>query len=188
VEFIYIFLTLALWISPPELLGFGIGLILLIYFGVVVVIDLEYRLILHPVSFFGGILGLIIGSWLHGILNTIIGGIAGFGIMFALYYLGALLAKVMAKARNQTIDEEALGFGDVMLGGVLGLLLGWPGIALGLVLAVLIGGIVSVFYILWLLVRGKYKTFIAIPYGPFLVAGSISLLYFRDLIIANFGN
>ena len=188
VEFIYIVITLVLWISPPELLGFGIGLVILIYFGVVVVIDLEYRLILHPVSIFGGILSLIIGIWLHGILNTLIGGIAGFGIMFVLYYLGAMLAKVMAKARKQTIDEDALGFGDVMLGGVLGLLLGWPGIVLGLVLAVLIGGIVSMFYVFWLLVRGEYKTFIAIPYGPFLIAGSVSLLYFRDVILANFGN
>ena len=188
VEVIYIFIALWLWNFPPDHLGFGVGFTLLIYFGLVVVIDLEYRLILHPVSLIGGILGLIIGIWLHGITNTLIGGIAGFGIMFALYFLGAMLAKVIAKAKNQTIDEDALGFGDVMLGSVLGLLLGWPGIVLGLILAVLIGGLVSMFYVVWLLVKGEYKSFIAIPYGPFLIAGCVSLLYFRDLIVANLGN
>lgn len=75
-----------------------------------------------------------------------------------------------------------------MLGSVLGLLLGWPGIVLGLILAVLIGGLVSMFYVVWLLVKGEYKSFIAIPYGPFLIAGCVSLLYFRDLIVANLGN
>jgi len=188
VEVIYIFIAFWLWNSPPDHLGFGVGFILLIYFGVVVVIDLEYRLILHPVSYIGGILGLIIGIWLHGVSNTIIGGIVGFGIMFALYFLGALMAKAIAKAKNQNIDEDALGFGDVMLSGVLGLLLGWPGIVLGIVLAILIGGIVSMFYVVWLLVKGEYKSFIAIPYGPFLIAGGVCLLFFRDLIVANFVN
>ena len=188
VEVIYIFIAFWLWNSPPDHLGYVVGFILLIYFGVVVVIDLEYRLILHPVSYIGGILGLIIGIWLHGISKTIIGGIAGFGIMYTLYFLGAMLAKVIAKAKNQNIDEDALGFGDVMLGGVLGLLLGWPGIVLGIFLAILIGGIASIFYVFWLLVKGEYKTFIAIPYGPFLIAGSVSLLYFRDLIVANLLN
>jgi leader peptidase (prepilin peptidase)/N-methyltransferase len=181
---IYIFITLLLWNTPPELLGFVVGLILLIYFGVVIVIDLEHRLILHPVSLVGGIVGLIIGVWLHGILNTIIGGLAGFGIMLGLYLLGYFIAKWIARVKNQVLDEEALGFGDVMLGGVLGLLLGWPGIVLGIVFAILIGGLVSLVYVLILLIRGRYQSFIAIPYGPFLVAGAMILLYFRDLIMA----
>ena len=147
-------------------------------------IDLEHRLILHPVSLVGGIVGLIIGVWLHGILNTIIGGLAGFGIMLGLYLLGYFIAKWIARVKNQGLDEEALGFGDVMLGGVLGLLLGWPGIVLGIVFAILIGGLVSLVYVLILLIRGRYQSFIAIPYGPFLVAGAMILLYFRDLIMA----
>jgi prepilin signal peptidase PulO-like enzyme (type II secretory pathway) len=184
VEGIYILITLWLWKAPPEQLGFIVGLILLIYFGVVIVIDLEHRLILHPVSLVGGIIGSIVGVWLHGIPPTILGGVAGFGIMLGLYLLGYLIANGVAKIKKQVLDEEALGFGDVMLAGVLGLLLGWPGIVLGIVLAILIGGLISLLFVLILLLRGRYRSFIAIPYGPFLVVGCMSLLYFRDLILA----
>lgn len=184
VEGIYILATLWLWNTPPEQLGFIVAFVLFIYFGVVIVIDLEHRLILHPVSIAGGIIGLIVGVWLHGIPDTIIGGLAGFGIMLGLYLLGILVANGIAKIKKQAVDEEALGFGDVMLAGVLGLLLGWPGIVLGLVLAILIGGLVSLLFVLILLLGGRYRSFIAIPYGPFLVAGSMGLLLFRDLILA----
>jgi leader peptidase (prepilin peptidase)/N-methyltransferase len=180
----YILATVWLWNTPPEQLGFMVAFVLFIYFGVVIVIDLEHRLILHPVSLAGGIIGLIVGVWLHGVPETIIGGLAGFGTMLGLYLLGFLVANGIAKIKKQAVDEEALGFGDVMLAGVLGLLLGWPGIILGLVLAILIGGLVSLLFVLILLIRGKYRSFIAIPYGPFLVAGSMGLLLFRDLIVA----
>ena len=46
----------------------------------------------------------------------------------------------------------AFGFGDVNLSGVLGLMLGWPFIVVGLVIAVLIGGVISLIYILGMLV------------------------------------
>jgi len=64
----------------------------------------------------------------------------------------------------------------------LGLLLGWPGIVAGLVLAILLGGVISLFYLLVMLVLRKYKAFTAIPYGPFLVASAILLLFFKDAI------
>jgi prepilin signal peptidase PulO-like enzyme (type II secretory pathway) len=154
----------------------------------VFVIDLEHRLILHPVSLVGVAIGLFVGIWLHGLLVTILGGLAGFGIMLGLYLLGYLFAKGIARKRNQDLDEDALGFGDVMLGGVLGLLLGWPGIVLGIIVAILLGGVVSLIFVFILLIRGKYQSFIAIPYGPFLVIGSVGLLFFSDLIMAILGN
>src|SRR3989337_1523680 len=41
------------WVSPPSKIGYLLGLVLIIYFGIVFVIDLEHRLILHPTSIFG---------------------------------------------------------------------------------------------------------------------------------------
>jgi hypothetical protein len=57
------------------------------------------------------------------------------------------------------------------LAGVIGLVLGWPLIGVGLLAAILIGGIVSVFYIICQLFRGKYQPFVSLPYGSFLIAG-----------------
>ncbi len=77
-----------LWVSPPESTGFWIAAILVVYFGLIVVIDMEHHLILHPTSVFGALLGLGTGVFLHGFRSTAIGGAAGFGIMLLFYLFG----------------------------------------------------------------------------------------------------
>jgi leader peptidase (prepilin peptidase)/N-methyltransferase len=169
--------TLVIALYPSPRLGFWPGWLLLTYFGVVAVIDIEHRLILHPVSLFGAVLGLVYGVWLHGWLVTLLGGASGFLIMLVLYWLGGLFAKGLAKMRGQEIDEVALGFGDVNLSGVLGLILGWPGITAGLIGAILLGGLGSLLVLLSMLVTRRYQAFIAIPYAPFLILSAIFLLF-----------
>jgi len=154
----------------------------LILFGLVVVIDLEHRLILHPVSLSGAVLGLIFGSLNHGILYTVIGGAAGFGIMLVFYMLGNLFIKFLSRSRGEEIDEVALGFGDVNLSGVIGLLLGWPGVIAGVFLAIILGGVVSGSFLIIQLFRKKYQAFQALPYGPFLVISAVLLLYFSQFV------
>lgn len=187
VEIVFVGATLWLWLRPPANLGFILGFILLVYFGLVALIDLEHRLIMHPVSIAGAILGLGIGTWLHGFWDTLRGGVAGFIIMLGLYVLGTLFARLVARMRGETLDEEALGFGDVNLTGVLGLILGWPGILMGLVFAILLGGLVSGIYMLAMVLTRRFRAFTAIPYGPFLIAGAMFLLYFRSSIIEFLG-
>lgn len=182
VEVIYIGAAILLWMIPPPSLGFVLGLILLIYLGTVTVIDLEYRVILHPVSLAGAALGLFVGTRLHGFGSTLIGGAAGFGLMLFLYYLGSVIIRLLARLRGETYSEEALGFGDVNLSGVLGLLLGWPGIIIGLILTILLAGAVSFIYFIILVAVRRYRPNVAIPYGPFLVSSAVALLYFRDFI------
>lgn len=162
---------------PPVRLGFWIAAGLLIYLGVVVVIDLEHRVVLHPVSLAGAFFGLAIGWKLRGLQPTLLGGMAGFVIMLGLYAAGEGFARFLAWMRKQKIDEVALGFGDVNLSGVLGLLLGWPGITAGLFLAIVLGGLISFGYILVAKVRRRYQMFTAIPYAPFLILGAVILLY-----------
>lgn len=182
VELAFIAFSLWIWQSPPDSLGFFAGLLLMMYFGVVVVIDLEYKLIMHPVSLVGVALGLYIGVISNGFTATIIGGIVGFGVMWLLYMLGELILKWVSQRRGQSSEEVALGFGDVNLSGVLGLMLGWPGILVGLTWAILLGGIVSMIYLVVMLILRRYQLFSALPYGPFLVAGAFLLIYLGDTI------
>jgi leader peptidase (prepilin peptidase) / N-methyltransferase len=185
VELVSVGAALWLWQAPPDDLGFLAGLLLLIYFGVVVVIDVEYRLILHPVSLAGTLIGLGIGTWLHGFRATVLGGVIGFVLMLVFYYLGGLFARVISRRRGVAVGAgEALGFGDVNLSGVLGLILGWPLILPALFLSILIGGVVSLVYMLVMLVFRRYKLLMTIPYGPFLVSGAVLLIYFRDTVLA----
>jgi prepilin signal peptidase PulO-like enzyme (type II secretory pathway) len=182
VEAFFIVASVLISFSPPVNVGYWLGMVVLAYFGVVVLIDLEYRLIMHPVSIFGAALGILVGTLRVGLVRSLIGGVVGFGIMWLIYLLGVLIIKLVNRRRGMKVNDVAFGFGDVNLSGVLGLMLGWPFIVVGLVIAVLIGGVISLIYILGMLVTRRYHAFAALPYGPFLVIGATILIYFWDLI------
>lgn len=187
VELLFIVITLWLWENHPSKPGFWGSLLVLGYFGVVVVIDIEHHLILHPVSVAGVVLGLFVGLYLHGLIPALVGGGVGFGIMLLLYWLGEGLLRLLSKWRGQPIEDVALGFGDVNLSGVLGLMLGFPGILLGLFLAILLGGAISLIYLIVMVVFRRYQLFTALPYGPFLISGTVVLLFFREFLASLFG-
>jgi prepilin signal peptidase PulO-like enzyme (type II secretory pathway) len=182
-------LSVYTWITPPSKIGYFLGLILLIYFGVIFVIDLEHRLILHPTSIFGAVLGLVLGIIAHGTGPTLLGALGGLLIMLAFYYLGVLFthfrAKRMRALGQEPDDEEALGSGDVILVTVLGLLVGWPLIWLCLLYGILLGGLVSLLIFLWLIVSGRYKTsalMTFIPYGPYFIVTAGLVIYFPKFL------
>ncbi len=164
-----------LWIFQP-FIGFWLGILVLTYFGLVIVIDLEHRLIMHPLSITGALIGLGIGTWLHGIVMTLLGGAVGFIIMLALYYLGIGFVRLLSRKREMADMDEAIGFGDVILSGVMGVFLGWPGLIAGLVLTIVLGGVISLIAMIVLLIRNKYHAYSAIPYAPFISVATIILL------------
>ncbi len=170
-------LYLLAWFFPNERLHFWMQVVILFYFSVVAIIDLEHRVILHPVSLVGIVLGSMLGFLLHGFLPTLIGGVTGFLIMLFLYLTGQGFARLMGRIRHEEIEEIPLGFGDVNLSCVLGLILGWPGITAGLLLAILLGGGFSAVYILISKISRQYRPFVAIPYAPFLLLGATILLF-----------
>jgi leader peptidase (prepilin peptidase)/N-methyltransferase len=169
--------VLGMWLFPPGRLGFWGGSGLLAYFAVVAVIDLEHRLVLHPVSWLGAAVGLLIGLSRLSLLDTLAGGALGFGVMLGLYFFGVLFNRVMARLRNQEIDEVALGFGDVNLAGIIGLMLGWQEVIGALLIAILLGGLVSGLLMAGMALLRRYNPLTAIPYAPFLLIGAIIFLY-----------
>ena len=166
-------------------LGFGFGAEALILWAalslllVVALIDLEHGLILNIIVFPSMAVLLIMAPfWSElGISRPLLGSssmmasfnnslIAGFGA-FLLFLIITL------------ISPRGMGAGDVKLAGVLGLLLGLPGVLVALWIAVVSGGLVAVAF---LLLRKKGRKD-AIPFGPFLALGAIvTLLAGGDLI------
>lgn len=172
-------LSALLWVSPPPHFGTWIGLLVLTYFGVVVVIDLEHRLIMHMVSLAGVAIGLLAGIVANGPVLTVAGGLAGLAIMFGLYQFGVLFARYRARKLGVDDDEEALGFGDVTLSGVIGLLLGWPQIVRGLTIAILAGGVLSLLIIIVLSAARRYQSMnVFTAYGPYLILGALIVMFF----------
>ena len=185
VELVFIFLAIWLWFFPSTTFNFWWAFGLMVYFAIVVIMDMEYKVVLHPISMAGGIIGLIFGIWYHqDFIAPIAGGVVGFAIMFVFYKLGELFVRRMNKRRGLDPNEVALGFGDVNMAGVVGLMLGFPAIIVGLFIAVLAGGFVSILYLIIMLLLRRLKAFEAIPYAPFIVLAAILILYFPDFLTA----
>jgi leader peptidase (prepilin peptidase)/N-methyltransferase len=182
VELVFIVLAILLWFSPPAQVEFWWGFIALVYFSIVIIMDIEYRVVLHPVSAAGAVLGLVVGIYLRGVSVTLIGGAVGYAVMFLFYKLGEVFVRWISKRRGEELDEVALGFGDVNLSGVVGLFLGWPPIILGLFFAIFAGGFVSILFIVISVVIRKFRAFAALPYAPFLALAALVMLFFPNEI------
>jgi leader peptidase (prepilin peptidase)/N-methyltransferase len=151
-------------------------------FVLVLVIDLEHKLILNVVIYPAWVLAFL-GSLFHPQPHyyrlALLGGAVGFGILYLVYLLGALFVRVMSKIRGKQIHAVAFGFGDVRLGGFIGLVLGFPDVLRAILYAILLGGLGGILY--WFVsavILRRYSLFTAIPYGPFLILGAMFVLFF----------
>lgn len=72
-----------------------------------------------------------------------------------------------------------MGVGDIKLAFLMGLILGWPNIAVALFLAFMTGAIIGV----GLMVFGKKTMRSEVPFGPFLVFGTFTALFYGQKII-----
>jgi len=135
---------------------------------IIFVYDLKYGYILDrvtlPAILVGLILNLILGiTWQNLILAVGIGG--GF---FLVQFL-------ISKGRW-------IGGGDIRMGALLGVFLGWPQILVALFFSYILGAIIGVGLIIF-----KKKTWKSeIPFGVFLAIGAIISLFFGEQILANY--
>ncbi len=74
---------------------------------------------------------------------------------------------------------KGMGGGDVKLGAFMGLMLGFPQALIALILSFLIGAIFSIILIIF----GKKHLGQTIPFGPFLVLGSLIVLFWGEKIL-----
>lgn len=166
--------TPALYLAHLGPSGFGPALLISAIFLLITVTDIEHRLILHWVSLpaIGVVTLLGVLDTSRGPVKTLLGGLAGFGIVLGLYLLGGLFSRWVASRRGQPLAEAAFGFGDVTLSTLIGVAVGWPGVLLALMIGVLTAGVFSLGFLLWMLLRGRYQPYLPIPYGPFLILGA----------------
>jgi leader peptidase (prepilin peptidase) / N-methyltransferase len=155
-------------------------------FVLITVIDIEHKLILFVVIIPTAILALVdavIAEYPPGLGDSLLGGFLGFAIFFMLYNGGFVFTYVMGKLRGQEIDEIAFGYGDVMLATVSGLILGWQALIFAMFITVFLGAFGAIIYLLSRrLIGGKYSAFTALPYGPYIVIGTVLMLLFRTHI------
>jgi|SRR5260221_8690320 len=176
---------------------YGFGAVTLFWLGVlailvlITVIDLEHRLILFVVII-PACLYAIIGAALFNreisdkimFRDYLFGGLLGFGLFFVIYLGGFVFANIASRTRKEEIDEVAFGYGDVMLATLSGFILGWQALIFALSITVLAGGVGSLLFIIGrLLIRRKYELFTPLPYGQYIVFGTIIMLLWRTPVI-----
>lgn len=105
-------------------------------------------------------------------LSPLYGAAAGAGLMFALGLVGKLRYK-----------KDAMGFGDVKLFGVVGLLTGFPQVFIVFLLTIFL----AFFHILYLLLRKRITKDVYVPLGPYLCLGLFFFLAFNRQIDYFFG-
>lgn len=154
-------------------------------FSLITVIDIEHKLILfvviNPFVVIAILDALLTGTTARPeIVESLIGGAVGYGIFFLMYQGGFLFTAVLGRARGQEITETAFGYGDVMLAGVVGLVLGWKMFLFSMTITIILGALGAIVYLILLrLIGSRYSAFTALPYGPYIVAGCMILILFE---------
>lgn len=168
-----IFALLPFFIEPTvDLIIYSIYVAILI---LIIVIDLEHRLILHVVTFPATAFALLASLLLSDqtILLALTGAVAGFIFFFIAYTIG-----------NRVFGAGALGFGDVTLSMTMGAMLGLQRILFALVLGILLAGLWGLIAI----ISGKLKRRSYFPYGPFLAGAGIITIIWGGILVDWFMN
>jgi len=126
----------------------------------------------NSIEGFGIIHGSFLGHYamLFGIREQVVSNHV-FAAALGMLFFGSII--VLSKGR-------AMGWGDFKLAGALGLLFGWPDIALVLALSFIVGAAVSLF----LMARRRAGMRDAVPFGPFLVIGAALVFFFGFRIVS----
>src|SRR3990172_1135408 len=173
--------ALAVWLvrRDPSLATFLPGLVVGLVFLLIAAIDIEHRLILRVVAAPSAVVLGVIGALqpTRGPVKVLLGGAAGFLILWLMYLLGLAFSRWGSRRRGTPLEEVAFGFGDVMLGGLIGLVVGWPGVIIAVLTGVLLAGAFSLIFLVVLFWRRRSSAFTAIPYGPFLLLGACLVYY-----------
>jgi len=149
------------------LLAAGVCLLAIIYLlELIFIYDLKHYII--PDKFVFSAIGLaviyqVIGNFSELIITSL-AAISAAGFFFLIWAISR---------------GKWMGFGDVKLAFLLGFLLGWPSMLVGLFLAFMLGSVVG----LVLIGFGKKTMKSQVPFGPFLIAGAFVAFLWGQKIV-----
>jgi prepilin signal peptidase PulO-like enzyme (type II secretory pathway) len=148
-----------------------VWILIISYYGVVCWVDICQR----RIPFFLILVGAAITGWIgiktHGWQSALLGAAFSLGVFVIIFMMGKLWAGWKQQRQGRDALAQAFGFGDVLLAGVNGLLLGWPLIMTGILAGVAFTGIFILFRIGLAMLRREPWRERAIPLAPFLSAG-----------------
>ncbi len=166
--FLY-FLAFEIYLNtlPVDYLSFLLAITLSSAFLITIVTDFTYYYISDRVILFSLIFILVIKYYLLGFNTTLISILSGlfmFLLMLAIKFIG-----------DKVFKKECLGGGDIKLVGLIG-------VSIGLVPGLFAIFIASIFGLIFALFSKSDNKNGIVPFGPFLLLGSIICLYFSQYL------
>lgn len=169
------FLTGLIYVIIYLIYGFSIQfliyIILLSALIIITFIDLNEKIVPDVISLPGIVIGLILSFFVPYIsfINSALGVLVGGGIILIIGLVGLAIFK-----------KEAMGGGDIKLVAMIGAFLGWRYIIISIFLGFFLGALIGIILILS---RIKSREDV-VPFGPFIVLGSIITLLWGEQIIS----
>jgi leader peptidase (prepilin peptidase)/N-methyltransferase len=167
-----------LFLIPNQIINYELSIINLLYYLIVVsgfvvifFMDLKYGLILDKILW--PLVGIILAYLFIVNPQSLIVNLACGALAF-LFFLFITLTFKFIRGR------DGMGGGDIKLAFILGLFLGFPNIVVALYLAFLTGAIGGIILILW---KKKNPKKAVLPFGPFLILGTLVCLFWGNLIL-----
>ncbi len=145
------------WVGLASAAVFSLSLLAVFF------IDLDHQIIPNAITYPGLAAGLALAA-LQGTLVPAVLSAAGAGAFFLLVAL---------------VSRGGMGGGDIKLAAMMGAFLGWPGVAVGLLVAFVVGAAAG----LALIAAGRRSRKDAIPFGPALAAGGVVALLAGDVLL-----
>lgn len=162
-------LTGILFATSPLVIGWSgelvVALTLISMFIIIVVSDIHYMIIPDKILiWFAGIfllerIFIPLSPW----WNTLLGAATGFVLLLVI----------------AIVSKGGMGFGDVKLYALLGLVLGFKLVLLSFFFSTLLGAVIGGLALLFKIVKRKQP----IPFGPFIAAGTLTAYYWGSELI-----
>ena len=129
-------------------------------------IDLRHQILPNVITLPGIAIGFILSFFLPpGWLASLIGALAGAGVLFAVY-----------EAYYRLRGVEGLGMGDIKMLAMIGAFLGWQLMLVTLVLASFAGSLLGI----GLIAAGRGSMQLKLPFGTFLAVGALAAAVVGD--------
>ena len=149
-------------------------IILSLAFLIIFFIDLRHYIIPNFITYPMMILGFIksfdpnLNSIFPNYINSLIGGIFGYAMIWSIIYFYKQIKK-----------KDGMGLGDAKLFAVIGFWFGW----ISNPFIIFFSSIIALIYVLPDLLKNSKKMSSQIPFGPFIIIGTIFYLVFQDYFV-----
>ena len=171
----------------------AIWIAIFLIFVLIWAIDYKFYIIPDELNIFLGALGILLAAEnsFYKIFSEFGQGsfLGSFSMLFGFrgniwmnHLLGAIVGLSIIGLIILITRGKGMGMGDLKLAGALGIIFGWPDTIFVLIFSFIIGSI----YGIYLLIKRIKGIKDSVPFGPFLVLGSATLIFFGQNILTQY--